>query len=255
MNAAQIIPEVGPLAGFSVGLTAARRREEFGAALQRRGATVMYGPAIEIVQVDDDDALRSVTQSCIEQPPDIVVATTGIGFRAWIEAADGWGIGEELLARMRSATLLARGPKARGAMRAAGLSGEWSPESESSTEVLERLLTMDLRGRRIAIQLHGEPLPDLVQALREAGATVVEVQLYRWQPPADTGPHLRLCRAAADGSLDAVAFTSAPAAASFLMAVAELGLTEQLRARMQHQVLAFAVGPVTAAPLDRAGFR
>jgi len=253
LNAAQIIPEVGPLAGFSVGLTAARRREEFGAALQRRGATVMYGPAIEIVQVDDDDALRSVTQSCIEQPPDIVVATTGIGFRAWIEAADGWGIGEELLARMRSAMLLARGPKARGAMRAAGLSGEWSPESESSTEVLERLLTMDLRGRRIAIQLHGEPLPDLVQALREAGATVVEVQLYRWQPPADTGPHLRLCRAAADGSLDAVAFTSAPAAASFLMAVAELGLTEQLRARMQHQVLAFAVGPVTAAPLDRAG--
>jgi len=29
---------VEPLAGYTVGITAARRREEFGAALERRGA-------------------------------------------------------------------------------------------------------------------------------------------------------------------------------------------------------------------------
>ena len=143
-------PGVGPLTGFTIGITAARRRGEFGAALERRGATVMYGPAIQIVQVEDDDALREVTLSCLAEPPDVVVATTGIGFRGWIDAADGWGLGEDLLACLSTATLLARGPKARGAMRAAGLSGEWSPASESSTEVLERLLAMDLQGRRVA---------------------------------------------------------------------------------------------------------
>src|ERR1700712_57212 len=163
--------EVGPLTGFSVGITAARRREEFGAALERRGATVVYGPAIRIVQVEDDEALRQVTLACLAQPPDVVVATTGIGFRGWVEAADGWVLGESLLACMGRATLLARGPKARGAMRAAGLTGEWSPASESSTEVLERLLTMDLQGRRVAIQQHGEPLPDVVEALQAGGAT------------------------------------------------------------------------------------
>lgn len=245
--------DAGPLTGFTVGITAARRREEFGAALERRGATVMYGPAIQIVAVEDDDSLRRVTLECLAQPPDVVVATTGIGFRGWIEAADGWGLGEELLACLAAGTLLARGPKARGAMRTAGLKGEWSPASESSTEVLERLLEMDLRGRRVAIQQHGEPLPDVVEALEAVGATVIEVQVYRWRPPADTAPLKKLCRAVADRLIDAVTFTSAPAAASFLQTADHLGIGPAMTAAMQHDVKVLAVGPVTAAPLDRAG--
>ncbi|QNK80045.1 uroporphyrinogen-III synthase [Nakamurella sp. PAMC28650] len=245
--------EVGPLTGFTVGITAARRREEFGAALERRGASVMYGPAIQIVQVEDDESLREVTLGCLTQPPDVVVATTGIGFRGWIEAADGWGLGEELLACLGTATLLARGPKARGAMRTAGLKGEWSPASESSTEVLEKLLEMDLRGRRVAIQQHGEPLPDVVEALEAVGATVIEVQVYRWQPPVDLAPLEKLCRAVADRLVDAVTFTSAPAAASFLQTAVQLGIQAPMLVAMQHDVKVLAVGPVTAAPLDRAG--
>ena len=245
--------EAGPLAGFSVGITAARRREEFGAALERRGATVMYGPAIQIVPVEDDDELRRVTQECLAQPPDVVVATTGIGFRGWVEAADGWGLGDELLACLSKASLLARGPKARGAMRAAGLSGEWSPASESSTEVLEKLLTMDLQDRRVAIQQHGEPLPDVVEALEAAGATVVEIQVYRWQPPRHIAPLEKLCRAVAERTLDAVTFTSAPAAVSYLQTARRLDLLGPLLAAHEHDVVTMAVGPVTAAPLDRAG--
>ena len=245
--------EVGPLTGFTVGITAARRRKEFGAALERRGATVLYGPAIQIVPVEDDEALRLVTEQCLAEPPDVVVATTGIGFRGWVEAADGWGLGEELLACMSRALLLARGPKARGAMRAAGLTGEWSPASESSNEVLERLLTMDLQGRRVAIQQHGEPLPDVVEALQAVGATVVDIQVYRWQPPQQILPLEKLCRAVAEKSLDAVTFTSAPAAVSYLQTADRLGLGQPLRAAHEHDVLAVAVGPVTAAPLDRAG--
>ncbi|SDP41399.1 uroporphyrinogen-III synthase [Nakamurella panacisegetis] len=246
-------PDVGPLAGFTIGITAARRREEFGAALERRGATVMYGPAIQIVQVEDDEALRDTTLDCLAHPPDVVVATTGIGFRGWIEAADGWGLGDALLDCLGRAVLLARGPKARGAMRAAGLSGEWSPASESSTEVLERLLEMDLQGRRVAIQQHGEPLPDVAEALAAAGATVIEVQVYRWRPPTDPAPLERLCRAVVDRTVDAVTFTSAPAAASYLLCARGLGLEAELIEAMQRDVMAIAVGPVTAAPLDRSG--
>lgn len=245
--------DIGPLTGFTVGITAARRSLEFGAALERRGATVMYGPAIQIVPVEDDATLQNITLRFLSDPPDIVVATTGIGFRGWIDAADGWGVGERLLGCLSNATLLARGPKARGAMRAAGLTGEWSPPSESSTEVLERLLQMDLEGRHIAIQQHGEPLPDLVEALQAAGATVTQVQVYRWQPPADPAPLQKLCRAAADRTIDAVTFTSAPAAASFLQTADEMGIREMVIDAMKREVKVFAVGPVTAAPLDRAG--
>lgn len=84
------VPGIEPLAGYTIGITAARRREEFGVALQRRGAKVMYGPAIRIVPLDDDRGLRAATERCLSDPLDIVVATTGIGFRGWMEAADAW---------------------------------------------------------------------------------------------------------------------------------------------------------------------
>ena len=46
-----------PLAGYTVAVTAARRREELGALLARRGARVVYAPAIRIVPLADDAEL------------------------------------------------------------------------------------------------------------------------------------------------------------------------------------------------------
>ena len=59
----RVSDEVGPLAGYTVGITAARRREEFAAALERRGAKVVSGPAIRIVPLADDSELRAATSA------------------------------------------------------------------------------------------------------------------------------------------------------------------------------------------------
>lgn len=238
-----------PLAGFTVGVTAARRAEELGTLLERRGAEVLHAPAIRIVPLADDADLHAATDELIADPPGVVVVTTGIGFRGWVEAADGWGLAEALVTALRRATLLARGPKARGAVRAAGLTDAWSPPSESSAEVLEHLLAGDLEGVRVAVQLHGEPLPDFVETLGCAGAHVVQVPVYRWVPPEDLGPLDRLVAAVLDGGVNAVSFTSAPAAASMLSRAGKLGVLEPLLARLRRDVLAACVGPVTAGPL------
>jgi uroporphyrinogen-III synthase len=204
------------------------------------------------VPLADDSQLRAATERCLAAPLDIVVATTGIGFRGWIDAADTWGLAEELTAAIDRSTVLARGPKARGAIRASGLREAWSPRSESSSEVLAYLIASgDLEGKRIAVQLHGEPLPDLVQTLRLAGAEVIEVPVYRWVPPEDTVPLRRLIQAVGVASLDAVAFTSAPAAASFLRAADEQGCGSAVRTALRGPVVPACVGPVTAGPFQR----
>ncbi|MFF9522623.1 uroporphyrinogen-III synthase [Streptomyces achromogenes] len=246
-------PEHGPLAGFTVGVTAARRAEELGALLQRRGATVLHAPALRIVPLADDSELLAATKEIIDRVPDVVVATTAIGFRGWVEAADGWGLGEQLVGRLRGARLLARGPKVKGAIRAAGLTEEWSPSSESLAEVLDRLLEEGVDGSRVAVQLHGEPLPGFVESLREAGAEVLPVPVYRWMPPEDTGPLDRLLDTAVGRGLDALTFTSAPAAASLLSRAEERGLLGELLAALAHDVLPACVGPVTALPLQAHG--
>ncbi|MGW0468416.1 uroporphyrinogen-III synthase [Streptomyces sp. NPDC003027] len=245
--------EQGPLAGFTVGVTAARRADELGALLRRRGAAVVHGPALRIVPLADDTELLAATKELIDHAPDVVVATTAIGFRGWVEAADGWGYGEELLDRLRGVEVLARGPKVKGAVRAAGLTESWSPSSESMAEVLDRLLAEGVSGRRIALQLHGEPLPGFVEALEAGGAEVVGVPVYRWMPPEDIGPLDRLLDGVLAGTLDAVTFTSAPAAASLLTRAEDRGVRAELLAALRHDVLAVCVGPVTALPLQAHG--
>ncbi|MBO7935875.1 MULTISPECIES: uroporphyrinogen-III synthase [Streptomyces] len=243
----------GPLAGFTVGVTAARRAEELGALLQRRGAAVLHAPALRIVPLADDGELLAATKNLIDQAPDVVVATTAIGFRGWIEAADGWGLGEDLLARLGSIELLARGPKVKGAIRAAGLTEDWSPSSESMAEVLDRLLEEGVDGRRIAVQLHGEPLPGFVESLRAGGAEVVGVPVYRWMPPEDVAPLDRLIDAAVSRGLDAITFTSAPAAVSLFSRAEHRGLLPELLTALHHDVVPACVGPVTALPLQAHG--
>ncbi|GAB2486519.1 uroporphyrinogen-III synthase [Nocardiopsis aegyptia] len=238
-----------PLAGFTIAVTAARRAEELSALLYRKGAQVIAAPALRIVPLSDDQRLAAASTELTRRPADVVVATTGIGFRGWIEACETWGMAEGLLTSMQSSRLLARGPKAKGAIRAAGLNEEWSPPSESSAEVLDYLLSTGVQGLRVAIQMHGEPLPDFTAALRLAGAEVLEVPVYRWTQPEQTAPLDRLIESVTTGGVDAVTFTSAPAAAGLLSRARTTGQDGALVQALRGDVLAMCVGPVTARPL------
>lgn len=251
-------PDWAPLTGFRVAVTSARRADELSALLRRRGATVTSAAAIEMVPLPDDDELRERTQSLIDTPPDIVVATTGIGFRGWIAAADGWGMATDLTAALSKARIVSRGPKATGALRAAGLPEEWSPESESSREVLHYLVEGGIAGTRIAVQLHGataewDPFPEFLDELRAAGAEVVPIRVYRWHPAPRNGEFDALVAGIAEEKFDAVSFTSAPAVASVLMRATEMGLEAEVLSALRNGVHAMCVGPVTARPLVRLG--
>ncbi|QNG19396.1 uroporphyrinogen-III synthase [Rhodococcus triatomae] len=242
-----------PLLGFTVGITASRRAEEFATLLTRRGASVVHAPAIRIIPLADDTELERVTREIVADPPKIVVATTGIGFRGWVEAADGWGLAEKLGEALSQARLLARGPKAKGAIRAADLKEEWSPAGESSAEVLDHLLAEGVEGVRIAVQLHGattewEPVADFCEVLRCAGADVIPVPVYRWVPPDDQSAMDKLIELAATRGLDAITFTSAPAVASMLDRARETGMLDPLIHALRQRVVVTCVGPVTAAP-------
>ena len=247
-----------PLTGFRVAVTSARRAEELGTLLTRRGATVTSAAAIAMVPLPDDDELHEQTRALIATPPDIVVATTGIGFRGWTAAADGWGLADDLIAALSTARIVSRGPKATGALRAAGLPEEWSPGSESSREVLQYLRGGGIAGLRIAVQLHGatddwDPFPEFLDELRAAGADIVPIRVYRWSPAPRGGDFDALVTGIADHRFDAVSFTSAPAVAATLMRAADLGIEQEVLAALRTDVHAMCVGPVTARPLVRLG--
>jgi uroporphyrinogen-III synthase len=250
------------LAGFTVAVTADRRRDELATVLEHHGARVVLAPALRIVPMADDARLRAATTALLERPADVVVANTGIGMRGWLDAAEGWGLGDALRATLAQSYLVARSPKARSALRAVGLIEAWTTDTDSTAEVLNHLVPANprvrgtsrkrpLSGRRIAVQLHAEPQEEFCGALAAAGADVVEVPVYRWAPPIDPTPLQRLVDLITNRLVDAVTFTSAPAVASLLRAAGSD--VDDVLLALRTDVLAGCVGPITAEPLRRQG--
>ncbi|TQL66631.1 uroporphyrinogen-III synthase [Nocardioides albertanoniae] len=244
----------GALKGFRVGVTAARKAEEQINLLERRGAQVVWAPALSVdPNRVDAGALRTVTEEIIGEKIDMFLATTGVGMRAWFDAAEEWGLLDRLLETLGGAEILARGPKSVGALRRRGLRELWAPESEEFDDVLEHLRGRDLTGKRIVVQEHGQSLSMVAHALTRQGAEVINVVVYRVDSAADPEPVFRLVETLADGELDAVTFTSAPAVAAFMQAAGSVGLRDEVVAAFQADVIAACVGPVTAAAFEMWG--
>ncbi|KAA9155042.1 uroporphyrinogen-III synthase [Amycolatopsis acidicola] len=241
------------LSGVTIGVTAERRAEEFIGALERNGATVRHAPLIHIVPLPDDSELLAATETVLSQGIDALAVTTGAGFRGWLEAAEGWGLGSRLLDTLGRARIFTRGPKGKGAVRGHGLTEEWSAPEESNRQLFAHLLDAGVSGLRVAVQLHGSPLTEHTRALAAAGARLIEVQPYRWEWPADLAPANRLLDGVLDRHVQALAFTSAPATANLLSLARERGRYDELLQALQGDVVCACVGPVTAAPLTDVG--
>ncbi|MBX6749908.1 MAG: uroporphyrinogen-III synthase [Micromonosporaceae bacterium] len=268
------------LAGFTVAVTSDRRRDEIATRLAEHGVRIVLAPALRLVPVADDTPLYDATRRLLESAPDVVVGTTVIGMLGWLEAADGWGLGDALRARLADAHVVARWPRPGSELRSAGLAHAWSPATESVAEIVEHLAARftagrsgarsrrsarldeyrpltsargsrrgPLAGRRVAVQLHGVPEDELCAALVAAGAEVVEVPVHRWAPPVDPTPLQRLIDLITSHLVDAVTFTSAVAVGSVLRTAgpdADAVLTA-----LRGPVLVGCLGPQAADPLRR----
>jgi uroporphyrinogen-III synthase len=245
---------LAPLQGFVVGVTADRRAEEQADLLARRGARVLHGPVIHTLPLGPDDVLRDATARVIEAYPDYVIANTGIGIRGWVTAAAAWGWDEDLTSALKSARVLARGPKAAGALHALGVDVWWRAPGESLSEVVERLCAEPLAGRTVAFQLHGGDTPEVVETIRAAGARLVEVPVYRWQLPEErAAPHALIDRVC-NGDVDAVTFTTAPAVENFLELARDQDRESAVRDALNARVVAAVIGPYCANVARQLGF-
>ncbi|MBM3716372.1 MAG: uroporphyrinogen-III synthase, partial [Actinobacteria bacterium] len=217
-------------------------------------ARVRVAPALTIVPHVDDDELIAHTRALVDDPPDIVVATTGVGFRGWMETADEAGLHDDLGAVMRGARIVARGPKARGAIQQAGFEADWVAESETSAELRDFLVAEGIEGLHVAVQHHGSGADGLDEAFADAGARVTSLTIYRWGPPPDPEIVAASTRQVARGEIDAVLFTSAPAAREWILAAERADALPGIAARAADgRLLVAAVGPITAGPLVEAG--
>jgi uroporphyrinogen-III synthase len=237
-----------PLAGWTVAVTAERRAAEQVGLLQSRGASVLLAPTVQAERAGDA-RLRDVTAALVDDPPDLWVASTAAGVQGWIAAAWSWGLGPALLRTMRRAAVVARGASTAGALVGEGFDVDWQAGGDTLTGILDHLRGRGVGGVRVAVLPHGGEMAWFPAALRELGAEVVEVPVYRLGAPAMEAGLARLGDAAARRELDAVTFTSQAAARN----LASFGGAELVDRLAAAGVVCACVGPVTASAAREAG--
>lgn len=243
------------LDGFTVGITADRRADEQASLLERRGATVIHGPSIRTLPLGDDDGLRATTEAIIAEPPDVLIANTGLGVRSWFGAAESWDRGDALLDALRDTRVYARGPKASGAIHSLGLDVVARAQSERLRECIALAVADGVAGQRVVVQRDGGAPPPDTSTLRGAGATVVELPVYRWHRTDDPRPAVRLVEGLIAGRVHAVTFTAGPAISTLFELAADEGLADALRSTLASgSVVVGCVGPVCAESAEAAGF-
>jgi uroporphyrinogen-III synthase len=214
---------------------------------------VLHAPALMIAPNDQDDALIAETRNLIAAQPEVVLITTGYGMRRWLEVADAAGLGAELTATLDAARIFARGPKAHGAVRAAGLLDAQTTDLQTTASLVDAVIAAGLIGRRVAVQLHGYTDEEALYRLSEISDCVMTVAPYRWVQPNPQDRLPRLINAACQRQIQAMTFTSAPASAATLEAANALGVRREFVQSLSDYVRCAAVGPVTAEPLREAG--
>ncbi|TFD67276.1 uroporphyrinogen-III synthase [Cryobacterium sp. Hb1] len=242
------------LDGFRIGVTSDRRSSDLIDAFERRGAKVMHAPTLRIAHSQQDGPLLDDTRTLIIARPDILLATTGYGVRRWFEVAEADGIGSALTDAFADTTILVRGPKARGGIRATGLNDSGMSESETTASLVDKVLAEYPPGLVVGIQVHGATDEVQLDRLRAVHQQVLVVAPYRWIAVDDSDERVyKLVEAICSRQLDCVTFTSAPAVHALFTAAEGMEVYPELIAALQTQVCAAAVGPVTSAPLIAAG--
>ena len=109
-----------------------------------------------------------------------------------------------------------------------------------------------LQGKRIGIQEHGEPSPQLYEGLRERGADVLAARVYHWELPEDTGPLRSAIRSLVAGEFDLVMFTSSVQFVHAARIAAEMAIGDEFINALRRTVVA-SIGPIASETLRSHG--
>ncbi len=245
-----------PLDGLTLLSFESRRATEIAQLISGYGGETISAPSMREIPMVESPEVVDFFERLAGGTIDIVVFLTGVGTKALADVLRPRCSPERFCALLDRPTVVARGPKPRAALRTLGRSPDHIvPEPNTWRELLGLLESecAPLDGTTIAIQEYGRSNPDLIDALRARGATVLPVPVYRWALPEDLGPLRDGIRALVRGDADVILFTSAQQCAHVLTVARELGVERDLRAAFGRVAVA-SVGPIASEALRAEGF-
>lgn len=239
------------LEGKVIALAGSRKLEEISKIITNLGGTPVIRPAQGTVFLDDS-SIEDDIRALVGGRYDWFIFTTGIGLETLYKTAEKLGLAEGFVQAIQQAKVAARGYKTVNTLKRLGISPAVRDDDGSMAGLLRSLSSHSFANTRVALQLHGDPAPKLMEFLGEQGAESKEILPYQHIPP-ETEVLEQLAKEIIEGEVDAVNFTSTPQVRFLFGYAEEKGLLEDVLAAFSSKVAAVAVGKVTAAALKDAG--
>lgn len=250
------MPDSIPFAGLTVGLFETRRQREFSAMFTARGAQVISCPLIHPESHGVEEPVRKFIERALAGEFAVAIFYTGIGIQAVLEAGRQLGKYEALKEALCHLTLMARGPKGKGALKRHRMVPNFLAEPPTTEGLVKRLEELDVRSKRVAVALAGDqPSSALAEAVERGGGEIYQFAPYHYRLPEDLSGLRDFIRKVTAGEVGFLVFTTPPQVTILLDAAEKLGLRQRLIEAMNSSSTVAAVGTVTAGPLTRHGVK
>ena len=237
--------------GLTVLTLESRRGQEMVKLIETYGGKAFHAPAMREVPISSNPEALRFADALFAGKFDVVIFLTGVGARALLSVLEDAHPAEKVFEGLRNVSVVARGPKTVAVLR------QWkvpvaltAPEPNTWRELLQAIDAShtDLRGKRVAVQEYGVSNPELIEGLREKGAVVTRVPVYRWDLPEDTAPLHAAVNEIIAGRIDVALFTTGVQIDHFFQIAEQEGKKDQLKAGMERLVKA-SIGPMTSDAL------
>src|SRR2546426_5313746 len=175
-----------PFEGITVGLFETRRQRELTAMFAARGAEVVACPLVFPESRGAEEPVRKFIEEATQGKFAVAIFYTGIGIQAIFDAAEQLGNREALKEALSRMTLVARGPKSKGALKRHNLAPAFLAEPPTTEGLVTRVEALDVGGKRVAVALAGDhPSPALAEAVERGGGEIYQFAPYHYRLPGD----------------------------------------------------------------------
>lgn len=243
------------LNGYRILILETREEAQFSKLLAEQGADVVQCPMFTIHDAPDPAPIEAWIRRAIDRPFDDLVLMTGEGLRRIMKLARTRGLDQALVAALAKSRKFTRGPKPGKALREISLEAQQTTEKPTTEGVIEMLGKLDLKGRRLGLQLY----PDkdhspLTGALSAQGAEVDTVLPYVYDSKAADANIVAAIDDMAEGRIDSIALTNLGQVRRLIEAAKAHGSEAKLRAGLERTLIA-SVGPAVSGELAAHGLR
>jgi uroporphyrinogen-III synthase len=243
--------------GLRVGALESRMAPEMERLIARHGGIPVVAPSMQELPLSDHPQALAFGETLLSGNIDVVVLLTGVGCRTLFDILETRFPREAIKEALEKTILVVRGPKPAGFLKSMGLHPQIQvPEPNTWRDILHVLdvsYPEGLTEKRLAVQEYGVSNPELLEGLKQRGAQVIPVPVYRWTMPDDLTPLQQLLDQILIEEISVLLITNAVQVDHLMKVVEDRSKNNQLKSVLAHMMVA-SIGQLASERLRHHGF-